>query len=66
VHQQNLCALEIMPPFVLLAFSPNKVSWHLPYFKNILISQKQEPRPILQQGLYQNQVFLKNYRDQML
>jgi hypothetical protein len=40
VDQHNPCVLVIMPSFVLLAFSPNKVSWHLFYFlKNVLFSK---------------------------
>jgi hypothetical protein len=48
VNQQNLCALEIMPPFVHLDFSPNKVSWHLPYFKNIFNFPKTEAKAYFQ------------------
>jgi hypothetical protein len=33
VDQLNLCDLVVMPSFGLLAFSQNKVSWHLIYFK---------------------------------
>jgi hypothetical protein len=39
VDQHNPCVLVIMPPFVFLAFSPNKVSWHLLYFQNVLFSK---------------------------
>jgi hypothetical protein len=33
VDQFDIYVLVIMPSFVLLAFSQNKVSWHLLYFK---------------------------------
>jgi hypothetical protein len=37
--QHNPCVLVIMPSFVLPAFSPNKVSWHLLYSQNVLFSK---------------------------
>jgi hypothetical protein len=33
VDQHNPCVLVIMPSLVPLAFSQNKVSWHLLYFQ---------------------------------
>jgi hypothetical protein len=39
VDQHNPCVLVIMPSLVLLAFSPNKVTWHLLYFQNVLFSK---------------------------
>jgi hypothetical protein len=33
VDQLNLCDLVISPSFGLLAFSQNRISWHLLYFK---------------------------------
>jgi hypothetical protein len=33
VDQLDFCILMIRPSFVLQAFSQNKVSWHLLYFK---------------------------------
>jgi hypothetical protein len=33
VDQLNFCDIVIMPFFGLLAFSQNKISWHLLFFK---------------------------------
>jgi hypothetical protein len=39
VEQHNPCVLVVMPSIVLLAFSQNKVPWHLLCFQNVLISK---------------------------
>jgi hypothetical protein len=46
VDQLNFCDLVIMPSFGLLAFSQNRISWHLLYFKIFFNFPKQEPRSI--------------------
>jgi hypothetical protein len=53
MDQHNPCVLVIMPSFVLLDLVPNKVSWHLLYFLNVLFS-KIGANTILKQGLYRN------------
>jgi hypothetical protein len=60
VDQHNPCVLEIMPPFVLLAFPPNKVSWHLYYFKKNLIFPKIGAKTYFQDKSFTKTKYLKN------
>jgi hypothetical protein len=54
VDQLNFCDLVIMPSLGLLAFSQNRISWHLLYFKIFLIFQNRSQDLFLKQKVYPN------------
>jgi hypothetical protein len=54
VDQLNLCDLVIQRSFRLLAFSQNRISWHLLYFKIFQFSKTGAKLYLFKQKLYPN------------
>jgi hypothetical protein len=48
-----------MPSLVLLAFSPNKLTWHLPYFQSVLFSKTGAKTLLQAKALPRLCIFLK-------
>jgi hypothetical protein len=59
VGQLNLCGFVIRTPFVLQAYFSKRSILAPPFIFKMFYFPKQEPRPILEQKLYQDCVFLK-------